>query len=92
MNGWVRHVGQRKVALGCEMNLPIGQLIQTIPRHLCLGQIACLQPPIQVRVTPTNLCFADAVRQCQLEGPQILDLLVGDNLLTPSLCRRQVLY
>lgn len=42
MNGRVRHVGQRKGALGCEMNLPTGQLIQTIPRHLCLGQIAFL--------------------------------------------------
>ena len=57
----VRHVGQRQGALGGERSLPIGQLIQTIPCHLGLGQIAGLQPPVQIWVTSANLCFADAV-------------------------------
>ena len=71
------------------MRLPIGQLILTIPRQLLLGQIAGLQPSVYVWCALTEFFFAHPVSQCQVESSQILHLLVGDQLLTPGLGRRQ---
>ena len=76
----VRHVGQRQGALGGERSLPIGQLIQTIPCHLALGQIAGLQPLVHLGLCAAELILGHVISQGQVSRPQ-----VGSRILAPGL-------
>ena len=75
-------------ARGGERGLPMGQLIQALPRDLRLCHIARLQPAEQVGVTLPDIFFGQPVGNGQTEGAQVSRFGLGDRLRLDLAVRR----